>query len=114
MGPFDWSSPESLRPLLDLPAFGVTDSTVDVGTDQVGLQAETGHGGWNLHQGNSRKPIPARRYLDVVTLEEVEVRFVLTRLLADESEDGVEAAGTVDGLAVLDGSHREVFQLLLE
>lgn len=50
----------------------------------------------------------------MVTLEEVEVRFVLTRLFADEGEDGVEAAGTADCLAVLDGSHREVFKLLLE
>lgn len=62
---------------------------------------------------SSRKTITAQGYLDVVALEEVEVRFVLARLLADESEDGVEAAGTADGLAVLDGSHGEVFQLLL-
>lgn len=50
----------------------------------------------------------------MVALEEVEVGFVLTRLLADQSQDRVKAAGAADGLAVLDGSYREVLQLLLE
>lgn len=50
-GQGDWSLPESLRPLLGLSTFGVADCAVDVGTDQVGLEDETGHGGWNLCLG---------------------------------------------------------------
>lgn len=48
MGPYDWFSPEGLRPFLDLPAFGITDGTVNVSTDQVGLKEEMGHSAWTL------------------------------------------------------------------
>lgn len=53
-------------------------------------------------------------YLDVVTLEQVQVRFALTRLLTHQSQDGVVAAGVHDGLTVLDGGDGEVLQLVLK
>ena len=52
-------------------------------------------------------------YLDVVTLEQVQVRFALTRVFTDQSQDGVVAAGVHDGLDVLDRPHGEVLQLVL-
>lgn len=45
---------------------------------------------------------PVRVYLDVVTLEQVEVRFTLTRLFTHQSQDGVIAAGVHHRLGVLD------------
>ena len=52
-------------------------------------------------------------YLDVVTLEEVQVGFALSRLFTHQSQDGVVAAGAHHSLAVLQGPHGKVFQLIL-
>lgn len=53
-------------------------------------------------------------YLDVIALEQVQVRFVLTRFLIDQGQDGVERADVHHGLTVLDGSDWEVLQLALK
>lgn len=60
-----------------------------------------------------RGPVRAR-YLDDITLEQVKVWFGLARLFAHQSQNGVVAAGVHDGLAVLDGRHGEVLQLVLK
>lgn len=44
----------------------------------------------------------------------MEVGFDLTRLFADQSQDGVVAAGVHHGLAVLDRANLEVLQLVLK
>lgn len=44
----------------------------------------------------------------------MEVRFVLTRVLTHQSQDGVVAAGVHHGLAVLDRPDGEVLQLVLK
>lgn len=53
-------------------------------------------------------------YLDVIALEQVQVRFVLTRFLTDQGQDGVKGADVHHGLTVLDGSDWEVLQLALK
>lgn len=53
-------------------------------------------------------------YLDVIALEQVQVRFVLTWFLTDQSQDGVEGADVHHSLAVLDGFDWEVLQLALK
>lgn len=52
-------------------------------------------------------------YLHLVTLEEVQVGFALTRVLADQSQEGGEDAGVHQGLDQLHAAHREPLQLLL-
>lgn len=44
----------------------------------------------------------------------MEIGFGLTWLFADQSQDGVVAAGVHHGLAVLDGADLEVLQLVLK
>lgn len=53
-------------------------------------------------------------HLHLVTVEEVDVRFVLLRILAHQEEDGGIAHLIQHRLAVLDCRQREVLQLLLE
>ena len=56
----------------------------------------------------------AQPHLDVVALEEVQVRLALPRLLAHQGQDGVIAAGVHHRLAVLEGADGEVLQLILK
>lgn len=53
-------------------------------------------------------------HLHLVAVEEVDVRFVLLRILAHQEEDGGIAHLIEHRLAVLDCRQREVLQLLLE
>lgn len=53
-------------------------------------------------------------HLHLVAVEEVDVRFVLLRILAHQEEDGGIAHLVQHRLAVLDCGQREVLQLLLE
>lgn len=53
-------------------------------------------------------------HLHLVAVEEVDVRFVLLRILAHQEEDGGIAHLIQHRLAVLDCRQREVLQLLLE
>lgn len=53
-------------------------------------------------------------YLDVVTLEEVQVGLALARLFAHQSQDGVVAAGVHHRLTVLDDPDGEILQLVLK
>lgn len=53
-------------------------------------------------------------HLDVVALEQVQVRFALAGLLTHQRQDGVVAAGAHHGLTVLDRAQRKVLQLVLK
>lgn len=103
------ASLQRLRPPPGFPASGVHHGALDVRLDQAGLRAD-GVG--------RREPLPGSSqsgaaYLDVVTLEEVQVGFALTRVPADQSQEGVEDAGVHHGLAQLHAAHGEALQLLL-
>lgn len=55
-----------------------------------------------------------RSDLDVVALEQVQIRFALAGLLTHQRQDGVVAAGVHHGLTVLDRAQRKVLQFVLK
>lgn len=54
-----------------------------------------------------------RRHLDVITLEEVQVRLALTGFFTHQRQDGVIVTRVHDGLTVLNCTERKVLQLVL-
>lgn len=53
------------------------------------------------------------KHLDVITLEEVQVRFALTGFFTHQCQDGVIVTRVCDGLTVLNCTERKVLQLVL-